>query len=159
MNYRRLKSIAGDGTITRYYDLVADEEALCNAFYGIKDGKAERIEGTAEGYGLIGFSHGGDNVVKGKILLDINPAIEYMGILGEGEDRPKIGDVVNGYQKVVATHYDGDEEVTEHIEWGVEVLDNPYYIFTIVQPEGSAYASEVDDSDAGEVSGRGTVTP
>lgn len=161
MKYRRLKTIAGDGTIMRYYDLKDAQEALCNCFYGIKNSEAEKIEGEATGFELIGFSHGGDNLVKGKIFLDINPAVEYMAILGEGEDRPEIGEVVNGYQKVVATHYDGDEEVTEHIEWGVETLDNPYYVFTIVQPAGSDYATEVSDSDAGEVSGRNShvVTP
>lgn len=156
MKYRRLKSIAGDGTITRYFDLDTQEEALCNAFYGVKNNVAERIEGTASGYGIIGFSHGGDNLVKGKILLDVNPAIEYMAILGSDDDRPKIGDVVNGYQKVQAIHYDGDDGYNPG-EFGVENLDAPYYIFTIVQPAGSSYASEVDDSGAGETSG--TVTP
>lgn len=158
MKYRRLKSIAGDGTIMRYFKLDDGEEALTNVFYGIKDGAAERIEGTASGYGLIGFSHGGDKLNKGDILLDVNPAIEYMAILGEGDDRPAIGDVVNGYQKVIAIHYDGDDGV-DNGEFDREVLDNPYYVFTIVQPDGSAYASEVDDSDAGEVSGGGPVTP
>ena len=157
MKYRRLKTIPGDGTITRYYKLDEGEEALCNCFYGISSGVAERIEGTASGYGLIGFSHGGNNLVKGRILLDINPGVLYMGIFGaEESDRPAIGDVVNGYQKVVDVHYDGDDGV-EIGEWGVERLDAPYYIFHIVQPEGSAYASEVDDSGAGESSG--TLTP
>jgi len=151
MKYRRLKSIAGDGTITRYFYLDESEEALANCFYGVKEsGLVERIEGTASGYTIIGFSHGGDKLVKGQILLDVNPAIEYMGILGEAEDRPIVGEVVNGYQKVIATHYDGDDGADIGPEWGVEVLDNPYYVFTIVQPDGSAYASEIDDSDAGE---------
>ena len=154
MKYRRLKSIDGSGTIMRYYNLKAKEEALTNCFYGIADDVAERIEGTAEGYGLIGFSHGGDNLSKGQIFLDINPSVEYMAILGEADDRPEIGDVVNGYQKVVAIHYDGDNDYVPGEEgFGVETLDAPYYIFTIVQPDGSSYASEVDDSDAGETSG------
>jgi hypothetical protein len=42
-----------------------------------------------------------------------------MGILGEGEDRPAIGDVVNGYQKVVGIHYDGDDGYNPG-EFGVE---------------------------------------
>lgn len=151
--YRRLKTIAGDGTITRYYDLKAGEDALCNCFYGIKTGKAEKIsEAVGEGIELIGFSHGGNNVAKGKILLDINPAVEYMCILGNDTARPAIGEVVNGYQKVTAVHYDGDVGYVTG-EFGVETLDAPYYIFTIVQPKGSTSAAGIDDTDAGETSG------
>ena len=157
MKYQRLKSIDGSGTIMRYYEL-ADDTAYANAFYGIADGKASKIEGTASGFGLIGFSHGGNNLAEGLIFLDINPSIVYMGILGdEDEGRPAIGEVVNGYQKVIDTHYDGDTGVsgkgTNPEEWGVERLTNPYYLFTIVQPEGDAFASEMDDAEAGEVSG------
>lgn len=157
MKYQRLKSIDGSGTIMRYYEL-ADDVAYANAFYGIADGKASKIEGTASGFGLIGFSHGGNNLAEGLIFLDINPNVVYMGILGEeDEGRPAIGEVVNGYQKVIDTHYDGDENVsgkgTNPEEWGVERLTNPYYLFTIVQPDGDAFASEMDDAEAGEVSG------
>lgn len=158
MKYRRLKSIDGSGTIMRYFKLDEGEEALANAFYGTKDGVAERIEGTASGYDWIGFSHGGDNLNKGEIFLDVNPAIEYMAILGEAEARPAVGEVVNGYQKVIAVHYDGDDGV-DNGEFGVETLDNPYYVFVIVQPDGSAFASEVDDSDAGEETGRSPLIP
>jgi hypothetical protein len=154
MKYRRLKTLDSNGHPTlRYYDLASDAEAFANAFYGLTEGKASKIEGeVGEGVTVIGFSHGGDNLVAGKILLDINDTVVYMAILGEGDDRPKIGEVVNGFQKVIDTHYDGDDGV-ENIEWGIETLDNPYYIFTIVQPDGTAYATEVDDDDAGEKSG------
>ena len=153
MKYQRLKSIDGSGTIMRYYPLAEDEIAYANAFYGITSNAASKIEGTVgEGVELIGFSHGGNRLARGLIFLDINPSIEYMAILGEGEDRPNIGDVVNGYQKVVDTHYDGDEGVDGKNDdgFGVEELDAPYYIFTIVQPAGTSYATEIDDSDAGE---------
>lgn len=140
MRYNKLKSIDGSDSVTKYYKLDTDEEALANVFYGVKDGVAERIEGTASGYDIIGFSHGGDKVVKGKILLDINPQIAYIVKLGENESRPEVGEVVNGYQRVIAVNYENDPE------W----LDNPYYVCTIVQPDGSAFATEIDDSDAGE---------
>ena len=160
MKYRRLKTITGDGTIMRYYEL-KDVVAYCNAFYGIKDNKAEKIEGTVgDDIELIGFSHGGDNLAKGLIFLDINPHVVYMGILEEGDaGRPNIGEVVNGYQKVIDTHYDGDEGVDgkNAYGFGVETLDNPYYLFTIVEPEGTA-ASEIDDEDAGEEEG-GNIDP
>lgn len=155
MKYQRLKSIDGSGTIMRYYKFTGDE-AYTNAFYGVTDGVAEKIVGTVgDGVQIIGFSHGGNNLAKGLILLDINPAIVYAAFLGEGEDRPDIGDVVNGYQKVIDTHYDGDNGVYGKNDdlFGVERLDAPYYLFTIVQPEGTEYASEVDDDDAGEISG------
>ena len=157
MKYRRLKSIDGSGTIMRYYKIEDGTEALANTFYGVNsNSKVERIEGTVgNGVTLIGFSHGGDRLAKGLVFLDINPSIVYMGILGDGEDRPKIGDVVNGYQRVIDTHYDGDEGVDgkNDDEFGVETLDNPYYLFTIIQPDGTAYASEIDDSDSGEEPG------
>ncbi len=155
MKYQRLKSIDGSGTIMRYYKFTGDE-AYANAFYGVTDGVAEKIEGTVgDGVQIIGFSHGGNNLAKGLLFLDINPAIVYAAFLGEGEDRPDIGDVVNGYQKVIDTHYDGDDGVYGKNDdlFGVERLDAPYYLFTIVQPEGTEYASEVDDDDAGEISG------
>ena len=158
MKYRRLKTIAGDGTIMRYYELADEAEALCNVFYGVTDNKVSKIEGAVgEGVKLIGFSHGGDNLAKGLIFLDINPAVVYMGIFEDGEDtRPEIGDVVNGYQRVIDTHYDNDEasgKGKKPEEWGIEDLDNPYYLFTILQPTGSE--ATVDDSGAGEESGTG----
>lgn len=155
MKYQRLKSIDGSGTIMRYYKFTGDE-AYANAFYGVTDGVAAKIEGTVgDGVQIIGFSHGGNNLAKGLLFLDINPAIVYAAFVGEGEDRPDIGDVVNGYQKVIDTHYDGDDGVYGKNDdlFGVERLDAPYYLFIIVQPEGTKYASEVDDDDAGETSG------
>jgi len=164
MKYQRLKSIAGDGTIMRYYKLAAGEPAVANVFYGVNEnGEVEKIEGTVgEGVTLIGFSHGGDRLAKGLIFLDINPAIVYMGILGEGEDdRPEIGEIVNGYQRVIDTHYDGDDGVygKNDFGFGVETLTNPYYLFTIVQPEGTEYSSEIDDSEAGENPGPAPIPP
>ena len=150
--YRRLKSIDGSGTIMRYYEL-EDDVAYTNCFYEIKDNKAAKINGTPTG-GLIGFSHGGNALVKGCLFLDINPSVVYMAILEDGDDKPNIGDVVNGYQKVIDTHYDDDTasgKGTEPDEWGIETLDNPYYLFTIIQPEGSE--ATIDDENAG------TVTP
>lgn len=152
MKYQRLKSIDGSGTIMRYFKLDTGV-AYTNAFYGITDNKASKIEGTVgEGVELIGFSHGGNRLAKGLIFLDINPSVVYMGILdNEEEDRPNIGEVVNGYQKVIDTHYDGDDGVYGKNDdgFGVETMTNPYYLFTIVQPTGTDYASEIDDSDAG----------
>jgi hypothetical protein len=159
MKYQRLKSIDGSGTITRYFELDADEAAAyANAFYGITSGKAKKLDGALDAETLVGFSHGGGNVVEGCILLDINPNVVYMGILEELDTgRPAIGEVVFGYQKVIDTHYDGDAGVagkgTNGAEFGVETLNNPYYLFTIVQPEGSAFDGTVDDGDAGEISG------
>ena len=157
MKYQRLKSIDGSGTIMRYYEL-ADDVAFANAFYGITDGKASKIVGTVSGATLIGFSHGGNNLAEGLVFLDINPSIVYMGILGEeDEGRPAIGDLVNGFQRVIDTHYDGDNDEygkgANPEEWGIERLTNPYYLFTIEQPEASEFATEMDDEEAGEVSG------
>lgn len=157
MKYQRLKSIDGSGTIMRYYEL-ADDVAYANAFYKIANGEATKIVGTVSGAALIGFSHGGNNLAEGLIFLDINPSVVYMGILGdEDTGRPAIGELVNGFQRVIDTHYDGDEGVsgkgTDPEEWGIERLTNPYYLFTIEQPEASAFASEMDDEEAGEVSG------
>ena len=154
MKYQRLKSTDGTGSIIRYYKLT-DDVAYCNAFYKIVDGEATKISGSGEGAALIGFSHGGNNLAKGLIFLDIGETPVYMGIFEEGEDtRPEIGDLVNGYQRVIDTHYDGDEDVDGKNDegWGVEVLDNPYYLFVIEQPEATNTES-VDDSGAGEVSG------
>lgn len=149
--YRRLKSIDGSGTIMRYYNL-KDDVAYTNCFYGITGNEAEKIEGSGASYDLIGFSHGGNALVEGKLLLDINPAIVYMGILEEGETGPDIGDLVNGYQRVIDTHYDGTEGYTGDPEWGIETLDNPYYLFVIEQPAATNTASLTDDDC-------GTLTP
>ena len=161
MKYRRLKTLDSNGHPTlRYYELATDEEALCNVFYGLTEGKVSVIDGeVGEGVTLIGFSHGGANLAKGLMLLDINDTVVYMGIFGEGEeDRPKIGEIVNGYQRVIDTHYDGDTGVSgkglRPDEWGIETLDNPYYLFTIIQPAGTAYSTEIDDDGAGEESGK-----
>lgn len=160
MKYQRLKSIDGSGTIQRYFELAAGQKGLCNCFYGVKDNKATKIVGSVgEDVELIGFAHGGDNLAKGLLFLDINPAVVYMGILEEADvGRPNIGEVVNGYQKVIDIHYDGDAGVsgkgTKPEEWGIERMTNPYYLFTIVQPEGTA-AEAIDDSGAGEESGGG----
>lgn len=156
MKYQRLKSIDGSGTIMRYYEV--NGTAFANAFYGIKDNKATKIVGAVGAdVELIGFSHGGNNLAKGLLFLDINPSIVYMGILEEGDaGRPNIGEVVNGYQKVIDTHYDADGTIgkgTDPEEWGIERLTSPYYLFTIVQPEGTA-AAAIDDTNAGEISGR-----
>lgn len=157
MKYRRLKTLDSTGVpILRYYEL-EDTVAYANAFYEIADNKATKITGTPTG-DLIGFSHGGNNLAKGLIFLDINPTVVYMGILGEEDtDRPDIGAIVNGYQRVIDTHYDGDEDVSgkglDPDEWGIETMDNPYYLFTIVQPEGTPAADEIDDTEAGEISG------
>lgn len=161
MKYRRLKSIDGSGTIMRYYELDDGEAAVyANAFYGVEDGKATKLDGAVgEGVELIGFSHGGGNLAEGLLFLDINPAIVYMGILEDADEgRPEIGNVVFGYQKVIDTHYDGDDGVsgkgTNPEEWGVERLpDAPYYLFTIIQPEGTAFDGTLDDGEAGEISG------
>lgn len=155
VKYQRLKSIDGSGTIMRYYELKDGEEAYTNAFYGIKDGKASKIVGEVSGAGLIGFSHGGNALAEGLILLDVNPAIAYLCALGEGDDKPDIGDLVNGYLRVIDTHYDDEEasgKGTLPEEWGIETLDNPYFIAVIEQPEATGTAT-IDDEDCG------TLTP
>ena len=156
MKYRRLKTLDSTGVpVMRYYKLADGEDALCNCFYKIVNGEAVKIEGEKTGAALVGFSHGGNNLAKGLMLLDINETPLYMGILGEDEEtRPAIGDLVNGYQRVVDTHYDGDEGVNGKNDygWGVEDMDNPYYIFHIEQNMYGSGDATVDDEDAGEKS-------
>ncbi len=148
MKYRRLKTVADHSFVLRYYKL-KDAVAYTNAIYEIDDnGEATKVSGTPTGK-LIGFSHGGNNLAKGMILLDVNGQAVYMGLLEEGDTQPAIGDLVNGYQKVIDTHYDTDAMNDDG--FGVETMDTPYYLFTIVQPAGSS--ETVDDSEAGEVSG------
>ena len=160
MKYQRLKSIDGSGTIMRYYELDNSQSvAYNNAFYGITSGKAKKLNGAVTNEELIGFSHGGGNLAEGLVFLDVNPNVVYMGILEEADTgRPAIGNIVFGYQKVIDTHYDGDENVSgkgrNPKEWGIERLpDAPYYLFTIVQPEGTAFDGTVSDENAGEISG------
>ena len=101
MNYKRLKSIDGSGTIMRYFDLAEGQEAKTNVFYEIVSGKAKEIaEGSTPTGKIIGFSHGGDKLVEGKLLLDVNPAIVY--IASDVEDLPTVGTVLNGFKKVLA---------------------------------------------------------
>lgn len=155
VKYQRLKSIDGSGTIMRYYELAEGEEAYTNAFYGITDGKAKKLEGALDGEVLVGFSHGGNALVDGMILLDINPAIVYLCALGEGDTPPAIGDLINGYLRVIDTHYDNDEasgKGTLPEEWGIERMDTPYFLAVIEQPSATTEA-EIDDSDCG------TLTP
>ena len=101
MNYKRLKSTNGSGTIMRYFDLADGQEAKTNVFYEIVDGKAEEIaDGSTPTGTIIGFSHGGDKLVEGKILLDVNPAIVY--IASDVEELPTVGAVIDGFKKVLA---------------------------------------------------------
>jgi len=145
MKFQRLKTTNGTGTIMRYFELGENVEAEANKFYEIVGNKAILINTPAgpNPGNLIGFSHGGDKLAKGLILLDVNPAVLYMCILGDGDtDRPNIGDTVFGFLKVIDTHYEeekigkGTEKVGEYDgkdveEWGVETLDDPYYIACI----------------------------
>lgn len=158
MKYRRLKTDADHSFVLRYYKL-KDAVAYTNAIYEIDDnGEATKVSGTPTG-GLVGFSHGGDNLAKGMILLDINDQAIYMALLEEGDTQPAIGEIVNGCQKVVYTHYDTDAMNDDG--FGVETMDTPYYLFKLVQPAGDS--NTVDDSEAGEISGTGPdaepVTP
>ena len=151
MKYRRLKSLDGTGSILRYYKLAEGETAYCNCFYEVDtNGEAKKISGTPTQGNLIGFSHGGNSLAKGLILLDIGETPLYMGILAEGVTGPNIANLVNGYQVVVDTHYEEDGEGKNDDGFGVEELDNPYYVFNIKQ-NVTATAS-VDDADAGEIS-------
>lgn len=105
MKYARLKSIDGSGTIMRYFDLAEGELAKENDFYEIVSGKAKKIaEGSKPTGTILGFSHGGDKLVKGKILLDINPAIVYRALIENAEALPIVGDVVDGFKKVIDVH-------------------------------------------------------
>lgn len=151
MKYKRLKTLESTGTpILRYYKLAAGEQALANTFYEIKDNVASRVVGTPTGK-LIGFSHGGNALAKGLIFLDINHFVVYMGILEEGDTKPNIGDVVNGYQKVIDTHYEAESANGKNADgFGIEYLDVPYYLFVIEQPTDGTAVS-IDDSDSGEV--------
>ena len=107
MNYKRLKSIDGSGTIMRYFDLAEGQEAKANVFYEIVSGKAKEIaEGATPTGAVIGFSHGGDKLVKDEILLDVNPAIVYVATVANAEALPTVGTKVNGFKKVLAV----DEE-------------------------------------------------
>jgi len=144
MRYRRLKTKESTGTpILRYYKLAEGEEAIENAFYEIKNNVASKVNGTPTGK-LIGFSHGGDKLAKGLIFLDINDFVVYMGILEDGDEKPNIGDVVNGYQKVIDTHYEAESAAGKNDDgFGVEYLDVPYYLFVIIQPtDGGAQPTE-----------------
>lgn len=153
MKYRRLKTLDSTGVpILRYYKL-ADTVAYANCFYGIANDQASKIEGAASGKALIGFSHGGNNLGKGLIFLDINETSLYMGILEEGDTKPAIGDLVNGYQRVVDTHYETESAEGKNDDgFGIEYLDVPYYIFRIEQPAASA-TKTITDENAGEISG------
>ena len=133
--YQRLKSDDGSDSVTRYFPLADDEEAYTNCFYGIADDEASKIEGTASGVDLIGFSFGGNNVVGGKILLDYSEHALYMCRIEEGDEKPSIGDLINGYQRVVDVHDNED-------------MDEPYYVFRIEQPSASNTGT-IDDDDAG----------
>lgn len=150
MKYRRLKSLDGTGSITRYYKLAEGELGYCNCFYEVdNNGEAKKISGTPTTGNIIGFSHGGNSFAKGLILLDIGETPLYMGILAEGETQPAITNLVNGYQEVVDVHY--EEEGLNDDGFGVEELDRPYYIFHIKQTDATNTQS-VDDSAAGELS-------
>lgn len=149
MKYRRLKSLDGTGSITRYYKLAEGETAYCNCFYEVDNkGEAKKISGTPTAGNLIGFSHGGNALAKGLILLDIGETPLYMGILAEGDTQPAITNKVNGYQDVVDTHYETAGKNDDG--FGVEELDNPYYIFHIEQ--NLTATASVDDATAGEIS-------
>lgn len=155
LKYQRLKSIDGSGTIMRYYELPEGEDAYTNCFYGIKSGKAAKLEGDLDGEVLVGFSHGGNALVDGMVLLDINPSVVYLCALGEDDTPPAIGDLINGYLRVIDTHYDSSEasgKGTLPEEWGIETMDNPYFLAVIEQPAATTEA-EIDDSDCG------TLTP
>ena len=107
MDYRRYKSIDGSGTIMRYFDLAEGQEAKANVFYEIISGKAKEVaEGATPTGTIIGFSHGGDKLVEGKLLLDVNPAIVYLATVENKEALPTVGAVLNGFKKVLAV----DEE-------------------------------------------------
>jgi len=132
--YQRLKSVDGSDSVTRYVDL-DDDEAYTNCFYGVADDKASKLEGTASGVDLIGFSFGGNNLVEGRILLDFSELALYMCRIEEGDTKPGIGDLINGYQRVIDVHDDDD-------------MDEPYYVFRIEQPTATNTGS-IDDDEAG----------
>jgi hypothetical protein len=153
MKYRRLKTLDSTGVpVMRYYKLAEGETAYCNCFYEVdSNGEAKKISGTPTEGNIIGFSHGGNNLAKGLILLDINETPLYMGILAEGETQPTIATLVNGYQVVVDTHYEAEETGKNDEGFGMEMLDVPYYIFHILQAKPTNTGS-VDDAEAGEIS-------
>ena len=105
MKYARLKSTNGSGTIMRYFDLADNELAIDNYFYEVVDGKAKKIEdGTTPTGNIIGFSHGGDKLIKRKILLDINPAIVYSALVENAGELPTVGTIIDGFKKVIDVH-------------------------------------------------------
>lgn len=103
MNYKRFKSTNGSGTIMRYFDLADGQEAKTNVFYEIVEGKAKEIaDGSTPTGTIIGFSHGGDKLVEGKLLLDVNPAIVY--IASNVAEMPAVGEVIDGFKTVLAVN-------------------------------------------------------
>lgn len=105
MKYARLKTINGTGTIMRYFDLADGELAIENNFYEVIEGKAKAIaDGATPTGNIIGFSHGGDKLVKGKIFLDINPAVVYIAKVETAEELPVVNDAIDGFKKVIDVH-------------------------------------------------------
>ena len=135
IKYQRLKSLDGSDSVTRYFPLKEGEDAYVNCFYEVVNNAATKIKGAASGDGIIGFSFGGNKLNVGEIFLDPDEDALYMGYLEDGDTKPDIGDLINGYQRVIDVHDDGD-------------MDEPYYVFKIEQPAASSTGSITDD-DAG----------
>lgn len=105
MKYARLKTTNGTGTIMRYFDLAEGQKAEANNFYEVVGGVAKKLaDGTKPTGNIIGFSHGGDKLVKGKIFLDINPAVVYVAQVENAEALPTVNTVIDGYKKVIDVH-------------------------------------------------------
>ena len=105
MKYARLKTINGTGTIMRYFTLAEEETAESNVFYEVLNGKAQKIaDGVTPTGNIIGFSHGGDKLIKGEIFLDVNPAVVYVAKVETAENLPAVNDVIDGYKKVIDVH-------------------------------------------------------
>ncbi len=105
MKYARLKTTNGTGTIMRYFDLAEGQEAKANNFYEVVGGVAKIVnEGSTPTGNIVGFSHGGDKLIKGKIFLDINPAVVYVAKVDEAGSLPKVNDVIDGFKKVIDVH-------------------------------------------------------
>lgn len=85
---------------TIFFPLKEGEEVVEGAFYEVVDGYAQELDGAEPTGAIVGVCiGGGDQIEKGKIMLDIDPTSIYEEAYDEA-DVPTIGEVID-YVKVV----------------------------------------------------------
>lgn len=89
--------------------LANGEEVVAGAIYEVTGGKAKKAESSVTG-DLFGVCKGGDKVVRGMIMLDINPTSIFREAYTE---LPTIGTIVNGCKLVIGV--DTEEKEFEYI--------------------------------------------